>query len=30
MIFLAMFWAIPEFFTLSMFPDIEKNNEALM
>ena len=29
MIFLGIsFWAFPEFFTLSMFPDIEKNNEA--
>ena len=29
MIFLGItFWAFPEFFTLSIFPDIEKNNEA--
>ena len=29
MIFLGItFWAFPEFFTLSMFPNIEKNNEA--
>ena len=23
------FWAFPDFFTLAMFPNIEKNNEAL-
>ena len=23
------FWAFPDFFTLTMFPNIEKNNEAL-
>ena len=25
----CVFWAFPNFFTLAMFPNIEKNNEAL-